>query len=144
MTALADVATAIQTAVQALTKLKTSTDPAAFTGFTCTVDIIDRAAPRLILTSGTTSATSSVLIAPALDQRRDRTTAAWPGNGGMSEDGLAVRRPAAGGCGADRRLGGGSSGDGRESRFRRHQRGQRDHVQQRLFPAGQASPISAC
>jgi len=35
---LAGVASAIQTAVQALTKLKTSTDATAFTGFTCVVD----------------------------------------------------------------------------------------------------------
>lgn len=92
---LAGVASAIQTAVQALTKLKTSTDPTAFTGFTCVVDS-SSGQPRLVLTSGTTSATSSVLIAPALAPANDATALLQlgPGYGGVSSNGLAVRRPA--------------------------------------------------
>ena len=91
--ALAGVASAIQTAVQALTKLKTSTDPAAFTGFTCAVDS-SSGQPRLVLTSGTSSATSAVLIAPAPANDATVLLRLGPGNGGISENGLAVRRPA--------------------------------------------------
>jgi uncharacterized protein len=90
---LATVASAIQTAVQALTKLKTSTDQTAFTSFTCAVDS-SSGQPRLVLTSGTTSATSSVLIAPALANDATGLLRLGPGNGGVSENGLAVRRPA--------------------------------------------------
>jgi hypothetical protein len=91
--ALAGVASAIQTAVQALTRLKTSTDATAFTGFSCAVDS-SGAQPRLVLTSGTTSATSSVLIAPAPADDATGLLLLGPGNGGISENGLAVRRPA--------------------------------------------------
>ena len=91
--ALADVASAIQTAVQALTRLKTSTNAAAFTGFACVVDS-SAGQPRLVLTSGTTSATSSVLIAPASANDATGLLRLGPGNGGISENGLAVRRPA--------------------------------------------------
>lgn len=90
---LTGVASAIQTAVQALTKLKTSTDQAAFTAFTCAVDS-SSGQPRLVLTSGTTSATSSVLIAPAPVNDATALLQLGPGNGGVSENGLAVRRPA--------------------------------------------------
>ena len=90
---LADVASAIQTAVQALTKLKTSTDATAFTGFSCAIDS-SGAQPRLVLTSGTTSATSSVLIAPAPANDATGLLRLGPGNGGISENGLAVQRPA--------------------------------------------------
>ena len=91
--ALADVASAIQTAVRALTRLKTSTDAAAFTGFTCEVDS-SAGPPRLVLTSGATSATSSVLVAPAPADDATFLLKLGPGNGGQSENGLAVRRPA--------------------------------------------------
>jgi phage tail sheath protein FI len=91
--AIADVAAAIQTAVQALTRLKTSTDPVAFSGFTCVVDS-SAGQPRLVLTSGTTSATSSVVIAPALANDATGLLRLGPGNGGLSENALAVRRPA--------------------------------------------------
>ena len=90
---LAGVASAIQTAVQALTKLKTSTDPTAFSAFTCVVDS-SSGQPRLVLTSGTSSATSSVLIAPAPANDATGLLQLGPGNGGISENGLAVRRPA--------------------------------------------------
>jgi hypothetical protein len=90
---LAGVASAIQTAVQALTKLKTSTDQTAFTSFTCVVDS-SSGQPRLVLTSGTSTATSSVVVAPALANDATALLKLGPGNGGISENGLAVRRPA--------------------------------------------------
>ena len=90
---LAGVASAIQTAVQALTKLKTSTDSTAFSAFTCVVDS-SSGQPRLVLTSGTSSATSSVLIAPAAANDATGLLRLGPGNGGVSQNGLAVRRPA--------------------------------------------------
>jgi phage tail sheath protein FI len=90
--ALAAVATAIQTAVQGMTKKKASTDAAAFTGFGCSVETVDSQS-RLVLQSGTTKADSSVQVqtAPA----NDLTTALkLGGHGGLSESGLALRRPA--------------------------------------------------
>jgi len=92
-TAPADVAAAIQTAVRALTKKKGSTDPAAFTGFTCSVDTVDSKS-RLVLQSGTDSAVSSVRIQPASANDATVLLRMGPGNGGQSEDGFAVRRPA--------------------------------------------------
>ena len=89
----ADVATAIQAAVRALTRKKGSTDPAAFTGFTCAVDTVSGQS-RLVLQSGTSSATSSVRIAPATADDATGQLRLGPGNGGQSEDGTAVRRPA--------------------------------------------------
>jgi phage tail sheath protein FI len=88
-TVLADVATAIQTAVAALTKKKASTPAAAFTSFTCTVD-----AGLLVLQSGTTSATSSVAVQAAGNNNATGFLKLGTGNGGVSEDGIAVRRPA--------------------------------------------------
>jgi len=94
--ALTDVAAAIQTAVRALTKLKGSTDPAAFTGFTCTVDTVTVSGQsRLVLQSGTTSATSSVRVQAASTNDATALLRLGPGNGGQSDDGIAVRRPAA-------------------------------------------------
>ncbi|MEV0293896.1 phage tail sheath subtilisin-like domain-containing protein [Nocardia sp. NPDC050710] len=89
----AAVATALQVAVRALTKRKTSTDVAAFTGFTCTVET-PAGQPRLVLQSGTSAATSSVLVQPA--SATDATVALrlGAGSGGRSESGSAVRRPA--------------------------------------------------
>lgn len=89
--ALADVATAIQTAVRALTPLKASTDPAAYTGFTCTADA---GTPRLVLQSGTTSATSSVDVRSGGAADATVQLRLGAGNGGRSEGGAAVRRPA--------------------------------------------------
>ena len=90
-TALADVATAIQTAVRALAPLKASTDPAADTGFTCAADT---GTPRLVLQSGTTSATSSVGVQSGGGADATFRLRLGAGNGGRSESGAAVRRPA--------------------------------------------------
>jgi phage tail sheath protein FI len=94
-TTLTDIASAIQTAVRALaaTKMKTSTDPAAFTAFKCTVDTVSTQS-RLLLQSGTTSTTSSVLVQPASTNDASALLQLGPGNGGQSQDGIAVRRPA--------------------------------------------------
>jgi len=90
-TVLADVAAAIQTAVRALTRKKAFTDPAAFSGFTCTVETAG-AQSRLVLQSGTTAATSSVRVQAAATN--DGTGLLRIGAAGRSEDGNAVRRPA--------------------------------------------------
>lgn len=91
-TVLTDVATAIQTAVAALTPKKASTPAAAFTGFTCTVDTVSGQS-RLVLQSGTNSATSSVRVQAASANDATALLKLGTGNGGSSEDGLAVRRP---------------------------------------------------
>ena len=91
--ALADVAAAIQTAVRGLTKKKGTTDPAAFTGFTCAVDNVSGQS-RLVLQSGTSSATSSVQVQSATANDATALLRLGTGNGGQSEDGIAVRRPA--------------------------------------------------
>ncbi|MEU6667872.1 phage tail sheath C-terminal domain-containing protein [Streptomyces sp. NPDC046727] len=86
-------ATAIEHAVRALTKLKESTNEAAFTGFTCQVEG-DDAEKRLVLRSGTDSATSSVRVQSAgLDTAADKLKLS-PAAGGRPEDGIALRRPA--------------------------------------------------
>ena len=89
------VAAAIQAAVTALTRLKTSTDPTAFTGFTCSVvnpgNVTNE---HLLLTSGTTSAASSVRIQNASSNNAAVSLKLGEGNGGYSENGLADRRPA--------------------------------------------------
>lgn len=92
-TNLADIATAIQTAVTALTAKKASTPAAAFTGFTCTVETV-AGQSRLILQSGTTSATSSVRVQAAPINDAGALLKLGSGNGGQSEDGRAVQRPA--------------------------------------------------
>jgi phage tail sheath protein FI len=90
---LADVATAIQTAVRALIKKKTSTAAAAFTAFTCEVETV-AAQSRLILQSGTSAAGSSVRVQSAPTNDATGLLKLGTGNGGQSQDGLAVRRPA--------------------------------------------------
>ena len=90
---LADVASAMQTAVRALTKKKDTTDPAAFSGFTCTAETVAERS-RLVLQSGTTAASSSVLVLPAATKDATFALKLGAGNGGRSEAGLAVRRPA--------------------------------------------------
>jgi uncharacterized protein len=92
-TDLAIVAAAIQTAVRALTANKASTDPATFTGFTCAPETVSGAS-RLVLTSGTTTATSSVQVQPAPANDATHSLRLGAGNGGRSESGRAVRRPA--------------------------------------------------
>ncbi|WP_234341637.1 phage tail sheath family protein [Streptomyces sp. NRRL S-646] len=89
-TATADqVAAAIQTAVRALTKKHQSTPDAAFSGFTCAVE-----STRLVLRSGTTSATSSVRIQPAAQKDATMLLKLGSSGGGQSQDGIGVRRPA--------------------------------------------------
>lgn len=89
------IATEITTAVQALTRLKNSTLPEAFTGFACTV-----VGGRLLLESGTNtgpgteSTLSSVRIQNASTNNAAPSLGLGTGNGGNSEDALAVRRPA--------------------------------------------------
>lgn len=97
---LADICTAITLAVAGdqgvggLTPKKTSTLPSTFTGFTCTPETVE-AQSRLLLQSGTSSVTSSVRIQPAATADATGALKLGAGNGGRSEDGLAVRRPAA-------------------------------------------------
>ncbi len=88
------VAAAIQASVTALTRLKTSTDPTAFTGFTCSV--VDTGLPteHLLLTSGTTSTASSVRMQNASSNNAAVSLNLGEGNGGYSENALANRRPA--------------------------------------------------
>ncbi|MFD5594839.1 phage tail sheath family protein [Streptomyces griseorubiginosus] len=93
-TALSDVASAIETAVHALTKRKASTDPAAFSAFTCTAETVGSQS-RLVLRSGTQSATSSVRVQPAATHDATALLRIGEAAGGRSEDGIAPRRPAA-------------------------------------------------
>jgi hypothetical protein len=92
-TALTDVAAAIQTAVRALTKKKTSTDATAFSGFTCVVETVG-AQTRLALQSGTTSISSSVRVQPSAANDATAMLKLGDSGGGRSESGIAVRRPA--------------------------------------------------
>jgi hypothetical protein len=91
---LAEVATDIQAKVRALDKLKTSTPDAALDAFTCEV-VTAGTKLHLLLRSGTERAESSVRVQDAPTPRKVagllRLTEA---QGGMSEDGLAPRRPA--------------------------------------------------
>ena len=91
---LAKVADAVQTAVRALTKNKASTDDAAFTGFTAAKEQVGNGPARLVLTSGTELAQSSVRIEPAPQNDATTKLRLGAGNGGVSEDGTAARRPA--------------------------------------------------
>ncbi|MEV6871442.1 phage tail sheath subtilisin-like domain-containing protein [Amycolatopsis sp. NPDC051128] len=93
VTTLADVATAIKTAVGALTRKKTSTDPAAFSSFACSVETVGTQS-RLALQSGTTSLVSSVRVQPAPVNDATALLKLGDAGGGRSEDGIAVRRPA--------------------------------------------------
>ncbi|MGA7410479.1 MAG: phage tail sheath C-terminal domain-containing protein [Bryobacteraceae bacterium] len=93
-TNLSDIATAIQTIVTAFTPKKTSTSAAAFTGFTCTVDTVSGQS-RLLLQSGTNSATSAVDIQAASANDATSMLKLGAANGGVSQDGNAVQRPAA-------------------------------------------------
>jgi hypothetical protein len=93
---LAEVAGAIQAAVQGLgaTKKKDSTPIEAFNDFTCTAEGADETT-HLLLKSGTTREQSSVLVQNAPDPGRNATAQLrlGAGHGGVSESGLAVRRP---------------------------------------------------
>jgi hypothetical protein len=88
------VATAIADAVHALKKRKASTDPAAFIGFSCTTETVESKS-RLVLKSGTNTATSSVRIQPAAAHDATALLRIGAAAGGRSEDGIALRRPAA-------------------------------------------------
>lgn len=100
-TDLTAIASAIATAVQALApqKKKTSTPDVAFTSFTCTVETVN-SDQRLVLQSGTNtgagteSTISSVRIQNASTNNAATLLRLGEGNGGLSEDALAVRRPA--------------------------------------------------
>ena len=93
-TDLGKVATEIQNAVRALTKKKESTDTVAFGEFTCESEQAANGRSRLLLRSGTESADSSVRIEPAAQDDATTRLLLGPTNGGVSEDGIAVRRPA--------------------------------------------------
>jgi phage tail sheath protein FI len=94
-TTLAQVAADIQAKVRALTKKKSSTPADALTFFECAVDT-----NRLVLTSGTNRAGGSVNPKSSVRVQNGATNNAavklklGEGNGGVSEDALAVRRPA--------------------------------------------------
>jgi len=86
----ANIATAIQARVRALTKLRASTDQNAFANFLCQVNN-----GVLLLTSGVTSASSSVKVAPAANNSQDAAALLRLGllNGGIETLGATVLRP---------------------------------------------------
>ena len=86
----ANIATAIQARVRALTKLRTSTDQNAFANFLCQVNN-----GVLLLTSGVASASSSVKVALAANNSQDATGLLRLGlhNGGVETLGATVLRP---------------------------------------------------
>ncbi|MEI7769279.1 MAG: phage tail sheath subtilisin-like domain-containing protein [Chloroflexales bacterium] len=88
------IAGAITSSVTRLTRLRTSTDPTAFTLFTCTLDTTG----RLRLSSGTTGLDSSVSVAPAINSSQDASGLLKLGklNGGTETIGASVTRPALG------------------------------------------------
>ncbi|NOT56608.1 MAG: phage tail sheath family protein [Deltaproteobacteria bacterium] len=90
----ANIAIAIQARVRALTKLRTSTDQNAFANFLCEVTTT---APIgvLLLTSGVSSPSSSVKVAPAANSTQDAAglLRLGPLNGGVETLGGAVLRP---------------------------------------------------
>ncbi|MFL6621181.1 MAG: phage tail sheath family protein [Sulfurifustaceae bacterium] len=98
---LADIAADIQTKVRAITKKKTTTPPDAFAQFECTVD-----GTKLLLRSGTNKPAagadpatavnpkSSVRVQNSSSANAAVTLSIGEGNGGISEDAYAVRRPA--------------------------------------------------
>lgn len=88
-TSLGQAATAIQTGVRAMSRLKNSTSANAYSGFTCSM-----ADNRMVLTSGTNNAASSVQVKGASTDNAAPYFKLGEPYGGVSEDGLAVRRPA--------------------------------------------------
>ncbi|AQA25743.1 phage tail sheath family protein [Rhodococcus sp. MTM3W5.2] len=86
----ANLAGAIQFAVRTLTRLRNSTNPAAFTGFTCAVD-----AGVLLLRSGFVSPASSVWVADSPDTAENAAGLLRLGksHGGVEIIGAAVTRP---------------------------------------------------
>ena len=92
---LSEIASAIATAVQALEahKKKASTPDEAFRSFTCSAETVGTE-QRLFLQSGTARIGSSVRIQNASTNNAATSLNLGEGNGGLSEDGIAVRRPA--------------------------------------------------
>jgi Bacteriophage tail sheath protein len=90
LTSAANIATAIQARVRALTKLRASTDQNAFANFLCEVNN-----GVLLLTSGVASAAASVKVAPAANSSQDAAGLLRLGllNGGVETVGAAVLRP---------------------------------------------------
>ncbi|MHC4118865.1 MAG: phage tail sheath family protein [Planctomycetota bacterium] len=90
-----NIATAIASAVTTLTRLRGSTDPAAFTGFTCQYR---SATADYLLTSGTVGIDSSVEVADASASANNAADPLKLGvtNEGREQDGSAVLRPANG------------------------------------------------
>lgn len=86
----ANIATAIQARVRALTKLRASTDQNAFANFLCQVNN-----GVLLLTSGVASASSSVKVALAANNSQDASGLLRLGllNGGVETLGATVLRP---------------------------------------------------
>lgn len=97
-TDLSAVAADLQTRVRALTRIRNSTNPAAFSAFTCAVDTVG-AEFRLVLTSGTNtgpgteSTSSSAQVQNASTNNATVLLRLGEANGGRSEGALAVRRP---------------------------------------------------
>ncbi|HEX9023384.1 MAG TPA: phage tail sheath subtilisin-like domain-containing protein [Geobacteraceae bacterium] len=87
----ANIAAAIAYCVKKLTKMRQSTDQAAFTAFTCVAD----ADGKLLLTSGKEGAASAVTIAPSLTASQDASGLLKLGklNGGQETLGTAKMRP---------------------------------------------------
>ena len=89
---VAAVAAAIQAFVRTnLTPLRTSTD---FSGFTCTLENAGTDTEHLLLRSGSAAPTSSVRIQNASTNNAAVSLRLGAGNGGVSESGRAVQRPA--------------------------------------------------
>jgi len=87
------VAAAIQAAVSVLTRLRSSTAAAAYTQFTCAAEQVDNRV-RLVLTSGTSGAGSSVSVRAGGPTDASTKLKLGAANEGRSENGVAVRRPA--------------------------------------------------
>src|SRR5690606_25022949 len=90
LTAPAEIANAIQARVRALTRLRSSTNQAAFDNFTATV-----VGGVLVLTSGVASTISSVNVAPGLTAATNATGLLNLGSlsGGVETVGAAILRP---------------------------------------------------
>ena len=99
ITDLASVRDAINAAVTALSPEKASTPPEAFTEFECSIETVG-SQERLVLRSGTNAPAqpanenSSVRIQNASSNNAAVSLKLGEGNGGLSEDARAVRRPA--------------------------------------------------
>lgn len=91
VTTNAEIATAIQTAVRALSPLRSSTDAAAFSGFSATF-----ASGAYTLTSGALGKKSSVEVTDAPSENAAALLKLGKTNGGAEQSGAAVLRPALG------------------------------------------------